>query len=83
MAHVKCKVSFLFSKIDKATNKVLDEKPLCLTAGDAAFVEIVLLNDIVMETHTQVPSLGRFILRENNQIFAVGVVKQKTLRQID
>ena len=44
--------------------------------SDSANVWIVPTNRIVVDEFSKCPPLGRFILRDNNGVVAIGVVKE-------
>ncbi|KAF3456580.1 hypothetical protein FNV43_RR01234 [Rhamnella rubrinervis] len=65
----------ILAKIDRGSREVLEEKPEFLKSGDAAFVEMVPSKPMVVEAFSEYPPLGRIVVRERNQIVAVGVIK--------
>jgi elongation factor 1-alpha len=52
-----------------------------LQNGDAAFVRLVPLGPLCVEAFGQCPALGRFVLRDNQQTVAVGMVKSVTRKR--
>ncbi|MHA1221452.1 MAG: elongation factor 1-alpha C-terminal domain-related protein, partial [Candidatus Heimdallarchaeota archaeon] len=54
------------------------DKPDFLKNGDAAEVIMIPTRDMVIESYTEFPSLGRFAVRDMGQTVAVGIVKKVT-----
>jgi len=74
-AHIACKFSVLDKKVDRRTNKELDEVPKFLKTGDAAIVTMVPQKPMCVEPFSEFPPLGRFAVRDMRQTVAVGVIK--------
>ena len=77
-AHIACKFAEILSKIDKRTNKSLEDKPKFIKSGDSAIVKLEPQKDICVEAFNQYPPLGRFAVRDMKQTVAVGVIKAVT-----
>jgi len=76
--HVTCKFEEILTKNDRKTGEVLEKKPEFIKNGDCAFVRVVPTKEMVIETFTEYPSLGRFAVRDMNMTVAVGIVKEVT-----
>jgi elongation factor 1-alpha len=75
-AHIACKFSELLSKIDRRSGKELEKEPKNIKSGDAAMVKLIPTKQMVVETFTEYPPLGRFAVRDMRQTVAVGVIKE-------
>jgi len=73
-AHVACKFVELHAKIDRKTNKVIEENPTFVKKGDAVIVTLVPTKPMIVEVYKEFPSLGRFAVRDIKQTIAVGIV---------
>jgi elongation factor 1-alpha len=76
--YVACRFAELHARIDRKTGQVVDKRPQSLQNGDAAFVRLVPLGPLCVEAFVQCAMLGRFVLRDNQQTVAVGMVKSVT-----
>jgi len=74
-AHIACRFSELKSKIDKRTNKELEQSPKFLKAGDSAIVTMEPQKPMCVESFNQYAPLGRFAVRDMKQTIAVGITK--------
>ena len=77
-AHISCKWTNFERKLDKKTGDILEDNPTFLKTGDSAIVEMVPSQPMCVETFEDYPPLGRFSVRDNNQLVAVGIIKQVT-----
>lgn len=75
-AHISCKFSEILTKIDRRTNKVVEENPKFIKMGDAAMVKMIPSKPLCVETFAEYPPLGRFAVRDMRQTVAVGVIKE-------
>ena len=64
------------SRVDKRTGKILEENPDSVKIGDAAIVEVVPLEDLIVDVFQHFPKLGRFVIIDNYKVVGVGVIKQ-------
>merc|ERR1712226_1499793 len=80
-AHIACKFSKIQSKIDKRTNKVLEETPQFIKSQEAALIELVPQKPMVIEAFSNYAPLGRFAVRDMRQTVAVGVIKETTRKE--
>jgi elongation factor 1-alpha len=74
-AHIACKFSEIHSKIDRRTNKVLEEEPKFVKTGDAAMITLIPTKPLSIDVFQEYPPLGRFAVRDMKQTVAVGVIK--------
>uniref|UniRef100_A0A2K5P426 Tr-type G domain-containing protein n=1 Tax=Cercocebus atys TaxID=9531 RepID=A0A2K5P426_CERAT len=74
-AHIACKFAELKEKIDRRSDKKLEDGPKFLKSGDAAIVDIVPGKPMCVESFSDYPPLGRFAVRDMRQTVAVGVIK--------
>lgn len=75
-AHIACKFETIKTKIDRRTNKVLEENPKFIKVGDCAIINIKPTKPMTVEVFTEYPPLGRFAVRDMKQTVAVGVIKE-------
>lgn len=75
-SHISCRFQEIFSKMDRRTCKVLEERPKFLRTGDAALVSMRPVKPMVVENFQEFPPLGRFAVRDMRTTVAVGVVRQ-------
>ena len=73
-AHIACRFAKIKSKIDKRTNKSLEDNPKSIKAGDCAIVKLEPQKSICVEAFNQYPPLGRFVVRDMRHTVAVGVI---------
>ena len=73
-ARVACRFEKLISILDKAKGEEVVKKPPCIATGDAAIVELVPERPSVFEPFKECPALGRFVIRDNNQTVALGII---------
>merc|ERR1712194_707775 len=81
-AHIACKFSKIQSKIDKRTNKVIEETPQFIKSQEAALIELIPQKPMVVEAFQNYAPLGRFAVRDMRQTVAVGVIKETTRKEV-
>ncbi|KAJ3025581.1 UNVERIFIED_CONTAM: translation elongation factor EF-1 alpha [Siphonaria sp. JEL0065] len=74
-AHIACKFAELQEKIDRRTNKKLEDAPKFVKSGDVAIVKMIPSKPMCVESYQEYPPLGRFAVRDMRQTVAVGVIK--------
>jgi len=74
-AHIACKFEKLLKKIDRRSNKELEDEPKFVKSGDSAMVVLVPSKPMCVEAFQEYPPLGRFAVRDMRQTVAVGVIK--------
>ncbi|KAI9340201.1 translation elongation factor 1a [Zopfochytrium polystomum] len=74
-AHIACKFAELLEKLDRRTNKKIEDNPKFVKSGDVAIVKMVPTKPMCVESYAEYPPLGRFAVRDMRQTVAVGVVK--------
>jgi len=84
-AHIACKFKSINTKIDRRTNKAIEEKTedkkLIIKSGDAAMVTLEPSKPMCVEPFKEYAPLGRFAVRDMRQTVAVGVIK--SVKKID
>jgi elongation factor 1-alpha len=74
-AHIACKFSELVEKIDRRTNKKMEDAPKAIKSGDSAIVKMIPQKPMCVEAFAEYAPLGRFAVRDMKQTVAVGVIK--------
>jgi len=75
-AHVACRFDKILQKMDRRTNKILEESPKFVKSGDSALVEMIPSKPMCVEAFSEYAPLGRFAVRDMRQTVAVGVIKK-------
>ncbi|XP_015755080.1 PREDICTED: elongation factor 1-alpha isoform X2 [Acropora digitifera] len=75
-AHIACKFAELLEKLDRRTNKKVEDFPKMVKSGDAAMIKLEPSKPLCVETFVAYPPLGRFAVRDMKQTVAVGVIKE-------
>lgn len=75
-AHIACKFAELLEKLDRRTNKKVEDFPKMVKSGDAAMIKLEPSKPLCVETFAAYPPLGRFAVRDMKQTVAVGVIKE-------
>lgn len=70
---VTCTIVIL-SKYDRIKGEEIMKAPGQIENGDKATIEFTLLRSALIEPFDKFPALGRFSMRDNNEIIAVGIV---------
>lgn len=81
-AHIACKFENIQKKIDRRTNKVIEENPKSIKVGDCAIINIKPTKPMTVEVFTEYPPLGRFAVRDMKQTVAVGVIKEVVKKEL-
>jgi elongation factor 1-alpha len=63
--HISCRFAELVEKIDRRTGVKIEDAPACLKSGDSAHVVLVPSKPLCVETFTDYPPLGRYLLALN------------------
>lgn len=74
-AHIACKFHELTEKIDRRTNKKMEDNPKFVKSGDSAIVKMIPSKPMCVEAFAEYAPLGRFAVRDMKQTVAVGVIK--------
>merc|ERR1711935_72629 len=77
-SHVACKFEALLQKLDRRTNKVMEENPEFIKNNESAIIKMVPSKGFVCESFKDYPPLGRFAVRDMKSTVAVGVIKEVT-----
>merc|ERR1712108_71741 len=75
-SHIACQFAEIQQKIDRRSNKVLEEAPKFIKTGDSAIVKLIPSKPLCVESFKEYPPLGRFAVRDMRQTVAVGVIKE-------
>ncbi|KAI3996986.1 hypothetical protein MKX01_021262 [Papaver californicum] len=75
-SHIAVKFAEILTKIDRRSGKELEKEPKFLNNGDAGIIKMLPTKPMVVETFSQYPPLGRFVVRDMRQTVAVGVIKE-------
>lgn len=79
-SHVTVEVALLETKLDRK-GKVVENQPESLKTGESGVVALIPLAPLCVEEYGVYPSLGRFTLRDQARVVAVGVIK--AVRKLD
>jgi len=74
-AHIACKFAELLEKIDRRSNKKMEDNPKAVKSGDSAVVKLIPSKPMCVESFSEYAPLGRFAVRDMKQTVAVGVIK--------
>ena len=74
MVQVPVKITKLINNLEFKTFRVIEESPKSIKARDVALVECTPLRRFSIEKMSDFQELGRFALRDNNRLIAVGIV---------
>lgn len=79
-AHISCEFAELREKMDRRSGKKLEDNPKALKSGDTAMVQMVPSKAMCVETFSQYPPLGHFVVQDLRQTVALGIkaVEKKT-----
>ncbi|KAA6364984.1 MAG: putative Elongation factor 1-alpha 1 [Streblomastix strix] len=83
ISQIQCKLREITSKIDRRTNKELEQNSKSIKTGDSAIVLMVPTKPMVVEKFQGCPPLGRFVVRDMRATVAVGVIKDATKKSCD
>jgi elongation factor 1-alpha len=73
--HVACRFTQLRNKVDRRTNKLVEEEPKSVKTNEGCDVTLVPSRPMVVEAFSEFPPLGRFAVRDMKLTVAVGIVK--------
>jgi elongation factor 1-alpha len=79
-AHIACKFTSITEKIDRRTNKKVEDNPKFIKNGDSGTVVLTPTKPMVVENYKEYPPLGRFAVRDMRQTVAVGIIKSVNKR---
>jgi elongation factor 1-alpha len=74
-ACVRCKAAEVLQKIDRRSGKILEDSSKSLKAGEVGFCKIEPQERVCVECVADFPLLGRFCIRHEDKVVAVGMVK--------
>merc|ERR1719348_2025090 len=81
-AHIACKFNEIKEKIDRRTNKTLENNPKFIKSGDVGIIDLIPSKPMCVEAFSEFPPLGRFAVRDMRQTVAVGVIKAVTPKEV-
>jgi elongation factor 1-alpha len=64
----------IVSKVDPKSGAIIDEHPALLEDGEAGRIRVVPTELMVVEKQSEIPPLGRFVVRDNGATIAAGIV---------
>lgn len=73
-ATVSCNVKKLISKIDPRSGSIIQKNPNSIESGYAGEIEISFNAPMVIEKQSEIPQLGRFLIRDGGITVAAGIV---------
>eukprot|EP01060_Flectonema_neradi_P004562 TRINITY_DN12971_c0_g1_i1.p1 TRINITY_DN12971_c0_g1~~TRINITY_DN12971_c0_g1_i1.p1 ORF type:complete len:458 (+),score=72.22 TRINITY_DN12971_c0_g1_i1:205-1374(+) len=74
-AHIRCTIEDITAIFDRDTASIIETAPTSLKAGDSAIAKLRINTPTLIEPFYECPSTGRFLLRDRNEIIAVGIVR--------
>nr|XP_043624839.1 elongation factor 1-alpha-like [Erigeron canadensis] len=74
-SRIACRFDELLTKINQYTFEEFEPLPKFLKNGDAGMVKMVPIKLMVVETFSEYPPLGRFVVRDMQQTVAVGMIR--------
>jgi elongation factor 1-alpha len=77
-ARVPCLWKQIKATIDRRTGKILQQNPEHVQSGDACIVEMEPTEKLSLETVSDFPALGRFVVRDTTHTIARGIVTKVT-----
>jgi elongation factor 1-alpha len=81
-AHVACKWELIKNKMDRRTNKIVEDQPKSVKTGDGCDVIMKPMRPLVVESFKAYPPLGRFAVRDMRMTVAVGVINS-VIRKVE
>ena len=78
MGAVPCAFAKLLNKTDKKDKKKILANPEFIAKGESGLVLLVPLRPLVLDAFDNVPSLGRFAIRDNGETRALGKIQIST-----
>ncbi|AQK93020.1 Elongation factor 1-alpha 2 [Zea mays] len=79
-SHIAVKFAKLVTKIDRRSGKELEKEPKFLKNGDAGMVKMIPTKLMVVETFSEYPPLGWFVVHDMRQTVAVGVISSVEMK---
>jgi elongation factor 1-alpha len=73
-ANVPCEIMEIVSKVDPKSGTIIDEHPALLEDGEAGRMRVVPTEPMVAEKQSEIPQLGRFVVRDNGTTIAAGII---------
>lgn len=76
-----CRIGELQHKVDRRSGKILEVSPVALKAGEVGFVRFEPRSPVCVEAAGDFPTLGRFCVRDDERVAAVGSVHSVVTRR--
>jgi len=73
-ANVPCEITEIVSKVDPKSGTIINEHPALLEDGEAGRIRVVPTEPMVVEKQSEIPQLGRFVVRDNGTTIAAGII---------
>ncbi|XP_039690248.1 elongation factor 1-alpha isoform X1 [Medicago truncatula] len=73
-SYIAVKFAKLLAKVDRFSGKIIVKEPKFLKKGDGGIIQMIPTKPMVVETFSEYPSLGRFIVRDTHQTVAIGII---------
>jgi elongation factor 1-alpha len=73
-ANVPCKITEIVSKVDPKSGTIISEYPTLLEEGEAGRIRVAPTEPMVAEKQSEIPQLGRFVVRDNGATIAAGII---------
>jgi len=74
-AHIACKFKEIIKKIVRRNGENIEDYPKSIKFNETAIVTLAPIKPMCVETFTDLPALGRFVVRDMRKTVAVGVIK--------
>lgn len=81
-AHVACTFTNIKVKLNRLTGEKIEDNPPFVQSGDACIVDLEPTKPLCVERFVDYPPLGRFVIRDMNQIVGVGVIKSTIRKEL-
>jgi sulfate adenylyltransferase subunit 1 len=80
---VGCRPVSVERRIDSSTLEVLEERGLEVRKNEVGLVTLKLQRPIVLEPFTEIPALGRVVLRKEGEVLGIGIIQSiRSIRSI-
>ena len=74
---IPARVQQISQKMDPANLQILESEARLLDHHQTALIRFEMDNPVVLETHADLPELGRYVLKKQEQILGIGTVLEK------
>jgi len=73
-SYIAVKFAKLLAKVDRFSGEIIEKEPKFLKKGDGGIIQMIPTKPMVVESFSEYPSLGRFIVRDMHQTVAIGII---------